>query len=82
MAASGQAMPDGSYYIRNRGDLQNAIDAVGRGNAPHDAIRRHIIARAKTLGCSEMIPDNWSASGSNTKTARQMMRAGKSSSDY
>lgn len=64
MAQSGQAMSDGSYPIKDAEDLQNAIHAVGRGNADHDAIRRHIMARAKALGLSADIPDNWNADGS------------------
>jgi HK97 family phage prohead protease len=63
MAASGAAMPDGSYPIANGTDLQNAIHAVGRGSGSHDAIRRHIIKRAKALGLTSMIPENWNASG-------------------
>ena len=64
MAKSGQAMPDGSYPIADEEDLDNAIHAVGRGGSDHDAIRRHIIKRAKALGASERIPDNWNADGS------------------
>jgi hypothetical protein len=64
MADSGQAMPDGSYPIKDAEDLQNAMHAVGRGNADHDAIRKHIIARADALGLSKDIPDNWNADGS------------------
>ena len=64
MAGNGQAMPDGSYPIADEDDLGNAIRAVGRGGADHDAIRRHVIKRAKALGLSERIPDNWNADGS------------------
>lgn len=71
-AASGIAMPDGSYYIRNADDLDNAINAVGRGGASHDAIRRHIIKRAAALGLSARIPANWTASGAR-RSARQIM---------
>jgi hypothetical protein len=66
-ASSGAAMPDGSYPILTcDGDnsVDSAIHAVGRGNANHDAIRKHIITRAKSLGCSSKIPDNWNADGS------------------
>ncbi|MGH3504014.1 MAG: HK97 family phage prohead protease [Nocardioidaceae bacterium] len=68
-AGKGWAMDDGSYTIRpadNHGkqDLQKAIKAVGRGGSSHNAIRKHIIARAKTLGLSDMIPDNWNSDGS------------------
>lgn len=64
MADSGAAMDDGSYPIANRADLTNAIHAVGRGGTDHNAIRRHIITRAKALGASGEIPDNWNADGS------------------
>ena len=64
MAKSGQAMEDGSYPIADAEDLDNAIHAVGRGGADHDAIRAHIIKRAAALGLSSKIPDNWNADGS------------------
>jgi ATP-dependent protease ClpP protease subunit len=64
MAKSGQAMPDGSYPIADGEDLDNAIHAVGRGGADHDAIRKHITKRAASLGQSSKIPDNWNADGS------------------
>ena len=64
MASSGQAMDDGSYPIADAEDLDNAIHAVGRGGADHDAIRAHIIKRADALGLSSKIPDNWNADGS------------------
>lgn len=64
MASGGQAMDDGSYPIADAEDLDNAIHAVGRGGADHDAIRRHVIARAKALGASSKIPDNWASNGS------------------
>lgn len=64
MASSGEAMEDGSYPIADEEDLSNAIHAVGRGGADHNAIRAHIIKRAKTLGKSDMIPDNWNSDGS------------------
>ena len=67
MASSGAAMSDGAYPIKDSEDLDNAIHAVGRGGADHDAIRRHIIQRAKSLGMSSKIPDNWGADGSMGK---------------
>ncbi len=66
-AASGAAMPDGSYPILScEGDnsVDTAVNAVGRGSGSHDAIRKHIITRAKSLGCSGKIPDNWNDDGS------------------
>ena len=64
MAANGQAMDDESYPIADKEDLSRAIRAVGRGGSSHAAIRRHIIHRAKALGASSEIPDNWAADGS------------------
>lgn len=64
MAKNGQAMADGSYPIADEADLDNAIHAVGRGGADHDAIRAHIIKRAKAMGQMSKIPDNWAADGS------------------
>ena len=66
-AKSGAAMPDGSYPILScEGDnsVDSAIGAVGRGGADHDAIRKHIMKRADSLGCTGKIPDNWNADGS------------------
>jgi len=66
-ASSGAAMPDGSYPILScsgENSVDSAISAVGRGSADHDAIRRHIQKRAKSLGCVSKIPDNWNADGS------------------
>ena len=63
-AATGAAMPDGSYPIADVGDLTKAIHAVGRGGSSHGAIRKHIISRARSLGASSKIPDNWNSDGS------------------
>jgi hypothetical protein len=63
-AASGAAMPDGSYPIANEADLTKAIHAVGRGGSSHNAIRKHVISRARSLGASSKIPDNWNSDGS------------------
>lgn len=68
LGAKGQAMKnangDWSYPIGDADDLDNAIHAVGRGGADHDAIRKYIIGVAKKLGLSSHIPDNWNADGS------------------
>lgn len=73
MAANGQAMVDGdgsiSYPVKTKGDLRKAIRAVGRGGADHDAIRKHVIARAAALGLTSMIPDSWNADGSLKESA-------------
>jgi hypothetical protein len=62
-AAKGQAMQGGRFPITNRTDLQNAIHAVGRAKGDHALVRRFIIRRARALGLTNLIPDNWSADG-------------------
>jgi len=78
--SQGWSMPDGSYPVRpanlhGGSDLGKAIHAVGRGGSSHDAIRRHIIARARAIGMSDQIPDNWSASGSASLDRAQLRDA-------
>ena len=58
MAASGMAMPDGSFPIANGADLQNAIQSVGRASN-YAAAKEHIVRRARALGMMEMLPEDW-----------------------
>lgn len=74
LQAQHRAMPPGKpggsprYPIRNAGDLDNAIKAVGRVRPNTDAarqkVRKYILARAKALGLTSRIPDTWAADGS------------------
>ena len=75
LAKAGVAMPDGSYYIRNAGELDDAIHAVGRGDASHNVIRKHVIKRASDLKLSDKIPANWNPDGS-LKDAKAAEHAG------
>lgn len=56
-----------SFPVRNAADLDKAIQAVGRVKPATDEarakVRRYLIARAKALGLSSRIPDNWDSSG-------------------
>jgi len=58
--------PDGSYSfpIQDVEALKNAIRAVGRSGADHDAVRRFIMRRAHELGADDLIPDTWNKDGS------------------
>ena len=65
--SKGQAMSGGRFPITDRESLLKAIKAVGRakgGPAGQAAVRRFIIARAKALGLSSLIPSSWAADGS------------------
>lgn len=60
LAKKGKAMPDGSFPIRNRSDLQNAIQSWGRAKKSHKAqVKKLIKMRAKQLGAMKDIPKNW-----------------------
>lgn len=58
LAREGKAMGDGSYPIENTQDLKNAIRSWGRGGAKPE-VKQHIIRRAKALGASDLIPEDW-----------------------
>lgn len=58
MAEDDEALDDGSFPIKNRTDLGNAIKAVGRAKDP-DKARAHIKKRAKELDAEDMLPDSW-----------------------
>ena len=50
-ARTGVAMRDGSFPIRNRQDLANARQAIGRAKpGKRAAVRAHIATRARELG--------------------------------
>jgi DNA-binding ferritin-like protein len=66
LAKAGEALPDGSYPIRNVSDLRKAIHAYGRSKPSDRAkVRRHISKRAKALGKPDMIPDEWKSASAN-----------------
>ena len=58
LADKGQALPDGSYPIKNVAGLKKAIQAFGRAKDPAK-VKAHIKARAKALGRADLIPDEW-----------------------
>lgn len=60
LAKKGQALPDGSYPIVTKQDLRNAIQAYGRASNKAKA-KRHIVKRARALGATNLLPDDWAA---------------------
>ncbi len=73
MLKSGEAMAnangDPSYPIADEEDLGRAIRRVGSGGAEHDAIRRHIMKRARALNLADRVPDTWNPDGSLKEAA-------------
>lgn len=58
MAKRGEALADGSYPIKDEEDLKNAIMAYGRAKNQEET-KRHIVKRARALGKTDLLPDNW-----------------------
>lgn len=59
LAENKQAMPDGSYPIRNRQDLKNAIQAYGRSKKNKQKTKTWIKKRARELKAEDLLPDEW-----------------------
>ena len=53
-----EALPDGSYPIRNKGDLQRAIQSYGRAS-DKEKVKTWIIKRARELDAVDMLPESW-----------------------
>ena len=64
LAAAGKALPDGSYPIRNKKDLEDAVSAFGRAKNKAK-VRAWIISRAKELKATDMLPEDWPGSTKN-----------------
>src|SRR5262245_29962548 len=58
LADEGKALPDGSFPIRNREDLQDAIQSYGRANDKGEA-KRWIKRRARELHAEHDLPKDW-----------------------
>lgn len=57
-ADEGEAMPDGSYPIRNLGELDEARQAFGRTKpADRPMVKRFLLKRARALGASQDVID-------------------------
>lgn len=58
LAEEGVAMKDGSFPVRNRADLSNAIASLGRAKDVA-AAKRHIAKRARALDALDGLPESW-----------------------
>jgi len=73
-AQKGWALADGSFPIRDVGDLRNAIMACGRAK-DKAAAKRHIRKRAKALGRSDLIPESFTATTEELALEIEELRA-------
>lgn len=56
----GEAREGGSWPIRNKADLKNAIQAIGRAKPGERlAVKRWIIKRARELNAINLLPESW-----------------------
>lgn len=81
LAEEGKAMPDGSFPIVTREDLENAIQAIGRASDP-EAAKRHIKKRARELGLEELIPESWDSAENRLKVTRPLARLERGQKDW
>jgi hypothetical protein len=58
LAEEGKALPDGSFPIRNREDLKDAIQSYGRAKDKDEA-KRWIRKRARELNAEKELPEDW-----------------------
>ena len=58
LAERGEALPDGSFPIRNREDLRDAVQSYGRAKDKAEA-KRWIKRRARELDAENELPDDW-----------------------
>lgn len=58
LAERGEALPDGSFPIRNREDLRDAVQSYGRAKDKEEA-KRWIKRRARELDAEKELPDDW-----------------------
>lgn len=58
LADQGKALPDGSFPIRDRKDLQDAIQSYGRAKNKAEA-KRWIKRRARELKAAKELPEDW-----------------------
>ena len=58
LADEGKALPDGSFPIRNREDLRDAVQSFGRAKDKAEA-KRWIKNRARELRGEKDLPQDW-----------------------
>ena len=58
LVEQGKALPDGSFPIRNREDLKDAIQSFGRAKDKAEA-KRWIKKRARELDAEKELPEDW-----------------------
>lgn len=63
------------FPINSHNDVKKAVRMVGLAKGNKAIVRRHIMARAKTLGASHLIPDGWTENGQDSGSTSTPMPA-------
>ncbi len=61
-ARQGVAMPNGDFPIPDEGHLRSAIGRLGNYHGDKAKAKRHIIKRARALGATHLLPQDWGVS--------------------
>ena len=69
-ALAGGLLTGNSFPIKTVGDLENAVRAYGRAKDPAKA-KAHIISRARSLGATDKLPDDWLSKGDHSMTEEE-----------
>jgi len=64
-AKSGVAMPNGDFPIPDEGHLKSAVGHWKTYTGDKAEAKAHIIKRAKALGLTNLLPDDWGVGGSD-----------------
>ena len=73
MAEAGEALPDGSFPIKDEDDLKNAIQAYGRAS-DKEAAKAHIMKRAAELEKEDLIPEDWTKKSEDMEDEEEMVK--------
>lgn len=80
LAKTGAAMKGGGYPIESKQDLHNAIQAFGRAKNPA-ATKAHIIQRARALGATGDLPEDWNVKDQGVSRKKPKMGYGEETDD-
>lgn len=73
LAKEGLALPDGSFPIRNKQDLKDAIHAIGLARS-YSKTKKWIIKRAKELDAVDLLPEKWKVKDSVSENRESFER--------
>lgn len=74
MASAGVAMPNGDFPIPDQGHLTSAIGHLGNYTGDKTAAKAHIISRARALGLTSKLPQDWGVAPSENAEKLEQTR--------